>query len=80
MNYLDKLEKVITQNCSIIAKELYLNSAVLIPIVILNDTEYVLFQKRSSTVRQPSEVSFPGGHYDSNCDKDFLSTAIRETC
>ncbi|HEX9251343.1 MAG TPA: CoA pyrophosphatase [Ignavibacteriaceae bacterium] len=80
MNYLDKLEKVITQNCSIIAKELYLNSAVLIPIVFLNDTEFVLFQKRSSTVRQPGEVSFPGGHYDSNCDKDFLSTAIRETC
>jgi 8-oxo-dGTP pyrophosphatase MutT (NUDIX family) len=74
------LKKFITQNCSIIGKDLYLNSAVLIPIIVLDDTEFVLFQKRSSTVRQPGEVSFPGGHFDSRFDKDFLSTAIRETC
>ncbi len=80
MNYLKRLEKLILKNCSIIGNDLYLNSAVLIPIIILDNTEFVLFQKRSSTVRQPGEVSFPGGHYDSRFDKDFLSTAIRETC
>ena len=80
MNYRDKLEKIVTKNCSIIGKDLYLNSAVLIPIIVLDNSEFVLFEKRSSTVRQPGEVSFPGGHFDSRYDKDFLSTAIRETC
>jgi len=79
MNYHDKLEKIVTKNCSIIGKDLYLNSAVLIPIIVLDNSEFVLFEKRSSTVRQPGEVSFPGGHFDSRYDKDFLSTAIRET-
>jgi len=80
MNYLNKLEKLVTKNCSIIGKDLYLNSAVLIPIIILDNTEFVLFEKRSTSVRQPGEVSFPGGHFDSHYDNDFLSTAIRETC
>ena len=79
MNYRDKLENIVTKNCSIIGKDLYLNSAVLIPIIVLDNSEFVLFEKRSSTVRQPGEISFPGGHFDSRYDKDFLSTAIRET-
>jgi 8-oxo-dGTP pyrophosphatase MutT (NUDIX family) len=79
MNYLDKLENIVTKNCSIIGKELYLNSAVLIPIIVLDKKEFVLFQKRSSIVRQPGEVSFPGGHFDVTIDVDFQSTAIRET-
>jgi peroxisomal coenzyme A diphosphatase NUDT7 len=79
MDYHDKLEKIVTKNCSIIGKDLYLNSAVLIPIIVLDNSEFVLFEKRSSTVRQPGEISFPGGHFDSRYDKDFLSTAIRET-
>ncbi len=79
MNYRDELKKITTRNCSIIGKDLYLNSAVLIPIVILDNNEFVLFEKRSSTVRQPGEVSFPGGHFDSRGDKNFLSTARRET-
>lgn len=80
MNYRDKLEKIVTNNCSIIGKDLYLNSAVLIPIIVIDNNEFVLFEKRSSTVRQPGEISFPGGHFDSRYDKDFLSTATRETC
>ena len=65
---------------SIIGKDNYLNSAVLIPIVIIDGKEFILFQKRSQTVRQPGEISFPGGHYDATMDTDFLSTAVRETC
>ena len=80
MIYLNNLKNITTKNCSIIGKELYLNSAVLIPIIVLDNNEFVLFEKRSSTVRQPGEVSFPGGYFDLRYDKDFLSTAIRETC
>ena len=80
MNYTDLLKNCLSDNCSIIGKDKYLNSAVLIPIVVIDGTEFILFQKRSQTVRQPGEVSFPGGHFDSAVDSDFLSTAIRETC
>lgn len=80
MKYADKLHNIITNDCSIIGKEIFLNSAVLIPIININNNEYILFQKRSATVRQPGEVSFSGGHLNSLLDKDYLSTAIRETC
>ena len=78
--YLKKISQIITNEPSIIGREKYLNSAVLIPIVVLNDTEYFLFQKRSQSVRQPGEVSFPGGHFDIDKDFNFQSTAVRETC
>ncbi|WP_168026829.1 NUDIX hydrolase [Ignavibacterium album] len=56
-----------------------MNSAVLIPIVIIESQEYLLFEKRSVSVRQPGEISFPGGHFDKELDADFMDTAIRET-
>lgn len=80
MDYLNTLGRIVVKNCSIIGKDLYINSAVLIPIIVIDKTEFVLFQKRSTTVKQPGEVSFPGGHFDSRFDNDFLSTATRETC
>ncbi len=80
MNYRDLFNGIITEGCSIIGKENYLNSAVLIPIIILDDREFVLFQKRSLNVRQPGEISFPGGHFNKRVDNDFLATALRETC
>ncbi len=80
MDYLNTLGRIVVKDCSIIGKDLYINSAVLIPIIVIDKTEFVLFQKRSTTVRQPGEVSFPGGHFNSRFENDFLSTAIRETC
>lgn len=80
MSYTHQLENILTQDCSIIGKERFLNSAVLIPIVSLDDKDYLLFEKRSSSVRQPGEISFPGGHYDPLLDNSYRSTAIRETC
>lgn len=77
--YLKKISQIISNEPSIIGREKYLNSAVLIPIVIINNTEHLLFQKRSQTVRQPGEVSFPGGHFDIAKDLNFQSTAVRET-
>jgi 8-oxo-dGTP pyrophosphatase MutT (NUDIX family) len=77
--YLKHIPKIFSGYSSIIGKDRYLNSAVLIPIVILNDTEYLLFEKRSTSVRQPGEISFPGGHFEITKDKDFVDTAVRET-
>jgi 8-oxo-dGTP pyrophosphatase MutT (NUDIX family) len=80
LKYINHISKTLTTEPTIISRVKYLNSAVLIPIVILNDVEYLLFQKRSQNVRQPGEVSFPGGHFDKVEDINFQSTAVRETC
>ncbi|HEX7358447.1 MAG TPA: CoA pyrophosphatase [Ignavibacteriaceae bacterium] len=80
MNYRAHFNQIISSGSSIIGKENYLNSAVLIPIIILDDQEFILFQKRSINVRQPGEISFPGGHFDQKTDSNFLDTAVRETC
>jgi 8-oxo-dGTP pyrophosphatase MutT (NUDIX family) len=80
LKYSTLISKKISKEPVIIGRERYLNSAVLIPIVNLNGIEYLLFQKRSQKVRQPGEVSFPGGHYENKRDNNFLSTALRETC
>lgn len=77
--YLELIPKIFSGYSSIIGKDRYLNSAVLIPILLLDDKEYLLFEKRSTFVRQPGEISFPGGHFEISRDKDFMDTAIRET-
>lgn len=79
MNNITILKSILSNETSIIGKERYLNSAVLIPILAIDDDEFILFEKRSAAVRQPGEVSFPGGHFDKKYDVDFLATAIRET-
>ncbi len=80
MSYINQLKNILTPDCHIIGKERFLNSAVLIPLITLESKEYILFEKRSSGVRQPGEISFPGGHYDPLLDDSYRSTAIRETC
>ena len=80
MKYINQLKSIISNTSSIIGKDKYINSAVLVPIIVIKGVEYLLFEKRSQSVRQPGEVSFPGGHFDVSQDVDYLSTAIRETC
>lgn len=53
-------------------------ASVLVPLVVLENQIHILFQLRSANIRQGGEVSFPGGRVDST-DKDFASTALRET-
>lgn len=77
--YIELIPKIFTGNSNIIGKDRYLNSAVLIPIIVVDGNEYLLFEKRSVSIRQPGEISFPGGHYDTLLDSDFMETAIRET-
>lgn len=80
MKYLNHISKLHSSEPTILGRKKYLNSAVLITIVEIDNKEYFLFEKRSKSVRQPGEVSFPGGHFDKVKDLDFQSTAIRETC
>ena len=76
---LNRLKKKLDEQDEVIGKNKYLNSAVLLPIIQINNEYHLLFEKRSLNIRQGGEVSFPGGEFDSTIDKDYRSTAIRET-
>ena len=65
-------------NEKIIGKEKYTNSAVLIPLVIIDNELHILFEIRNKNIRQGGEVCFPGGVYD-YVDGNYEETAIRET-
>ena len=85
MNYsmnnlsISKLKKELNGKDGILGKEKYFNSAVLVPLLKINNEDHLLFEKRSHNIRQGGEVSFPGGKFEPGKDKDFLHTAIRET-
>jgi coenzyme A diphosphatase NUDT7 len=59
-------------------REKYVNSAVVVPFVFLNNEYHLLFQKRAPSINQGSEICFPGGKYDPTIDRDFEGTAMRE--
>jgi len=63
----------------VLCRDLYFNSAVLVPFLLIEDEYHILFQKRAAGIRQGSEICFPGGRHDSGLDQDFQETAIRET-
>ena len=54
-------------------------SSVLIPIIKKDDSYFILFQVRSSTLKtQPNEICFPGGKIEYN--EKPIYTCVRETC
>ncbi|MCK4849303.1 MAG: CoA pyrophosphatase [Candidatus Heimdallarchaeota archaeon] len=57
----------------------YKRAAVLVPIYIEHDEWYILFTRRTEKVtHHKNEISFPGGGFDENADKNIIETAIRE--
>ena len=78
--FLDKLMKPLIENQPLfIGEETAFRSAVLIPLVQVNEEWHILFEVRSFTMRkQPGDISFPGGRIDST-DPDPLAAALRET-
>jgi peroxisomal coenzyme A diphosphatase NUDT7 len=55
------------------------SSSVLAPFVRLDGEYHLLFEKRARLIRQPGEISFPGGGFDPARDGDTRDTAVRET-
>lgn len=54
-------------------------ASVLIPIIKKDDSYFILFQVRSSTLKtQANEICFPGGKIDYN--EKPIYTCVRETC
>lgn len=55
------------------------SSSVLAPFIRIDNEYHLLFEKRARHIRQPGEISFPGGGFDPDRDADTRDTAVRET-
>ena len=76
---LENITLAIANSPEILGKDKYFNSAVLVPIIEIDDKINILFEKRANHIRQGGEVSFPGGEFDSKKDQGLRQTALRET-
>jgi len=75
----ENITLALTNAPEILGKDKYFNSAVLVPLVVIEDQFHFLFEKRANHIRQGGEVSFPGGEFDIKKDQGLRHTAIRET-
>jgi 8-oxo-dGTP pyrophosphatase MutT (NUDIX family) len=76
---LENITLALTNSSEVLGKDKYLNSAVIIPLIEIENKFHILFEKRSNHIRQGGEVSFPGGEFDSKKDQTLRQTALRET-
>lgn len=76
---LKKIIDVIPIEPGVMNSSNYMRSAVLAALFISNEEPHLIFQKRSSSIRQAGEICFPGGRFDESCDKNMLETSVRET-
>lgn len=59
--------------------ENFFQSAVFVPLILIEGEYHFIFEKRAATIRQGGEICFPGGKIDPT-DETPQVTAIRETC
>ena len=78
-NDLEFLLKNLPEAPNVMAKDNFANTAVLVPLICIDGEMHFLFQKRADSIRQGSEICFPGGLFEPKSDKDYQDTAIRET-
>lgn len=74
---LELLKTKLPHSPGILGKDEYFNSAVLIPLVFIDDEYHFLFEKRAQNIKQGGEICFPGGEIDID-DKNIEAAAIRE--
>ncbi|MFO7525422.1 MAG: CoA pyrophosphatase [Ignavibacteriaceae bacterium] len=77
---IEEIQKKFETASDIIGKSKYINCAVLIPLIEIENRYHLLFQKRASGIRQGGEISFPGGEFNPAADITLEDTAIRESC
>lgn len=76
---LKKLLKNLPKIPGVLGRDIYFNSAVLIPLVKIKGEYHILFQKRAKQIRQGGDICFPGGGFEKGVDKNYKQTALRET-
>ncbi|UJL46265.1 CoA pyrophosphatase [Virgibacillus sp. NKC19-16] len=79
MNLSNIISKLQNRQPGILGQEQFRKSAVLLPLIEVENEIHILFEVRSMKMRsQPGDICFPGGKIDS-IDKDPRACAIRET-
>lgn len=78
MDTLKRLKDTFDLEETVIGRSRYFNSAVLALLCCIDKKLHLVFQKRSLSIRQGGEISFPGGGHEDS-DATFLDTALRET-
>ncbi|MFN2268836.1 MAG: CoA pyrophosphatase [Desulfonatronovibrio sp.] len=78
-NDLEFLRNNLPEAPNVMAKDIFANTAVLVPLICIDGEMHLLFQKRAESIRQGSEICFPGGLFEPKSDKNYEDTAIRET-
>jgi 8-oxo-dGTP pyrophosphatase MutT (NUDIX family) len=63
----------------IIGEETYFQAAVLVPLCQMDGQYHLLFEKRAQGIRQPGEISFPGGKIEKEHGETAIQAALRET-
>ncbi len=75
----EKLRSFSGRSAKILGHENTFKSAVLLPLMVMDDKYFVLFEKRAFSMnRQPGEICFPGGGKEPTDDYSQY-TAIRES-
>ena len=77
--FYNKLLNAVPDKPILIGRDKNVKSAVFVPFVTIEGTEYLLFEKRALNIRQGGEICFPGGMIDFENDESPKTTAIRET-
>jgi len=76
---LERLKSKLPSCPGIQGRERYFNSVVFIPLVEREGELCFVLEKRAPAIRQGGEISFPGGGFDPDFDREYVDTAIRET-
>jgi coenzyme A diphosphatase NUDT7 len=79
INHLRNIIKHLPRSPNVLGKDRYVNTVVLVPLVLIENEYHLLFEKRNADIRQGSEICFPGGKFDLTQDKTYRDTALRET-
>ncbi len=74
-----QLRRLLARPPGILGRAHYHRTAVLVPLVAMEDGLHLLFEKRAADIPQGSEICFPGGYLDRELDNVPLDTALRET-
>ncbi|MCP4132682.1 MAG: CoA pyrophosphatase [bacterium] len=78
-NDLEKVIEELPASPNVLGRDKYINSAVVVPLIKINQEYHLLFQQRTAGIRQGSEICFPGGLFDPEKDENYQQTAVRET-
>ncbi len=77
-NAIDLIKKNWNYEKTFLDFDKFFKASILIPLCEINEKSYVIFEKRSKSIKQGDEICFPGGKYE-NSDINFSFTAIRES-